>query len=365
MHVKFLELFATDELRKDLDVAYARVVESGRFIRSQECATFESSFAKYCGAKHCVGVASGLDAITLSLKALNFEDGFEVIVPGHTFIATWLAVVQAGGVPVPVDVSASDMNLDIRLIEAAVTEKTRAIIAVHLYGWPADMSPIMRLADRSGLKVIEDAAQAHGAIYNGERVGGIGHISAFSFYPGKNLGAFGDGGAVVTNDKWLCDRVTELANYGSSVKYEHTLQGVNSRLDELQAAFLSCKLPYLDRWNELRSQQAKLYLTGIKNPLINLPLHCLESSSESVWHLFVVRTSERESLRRYLLGRGIDTIIHYPKPPHLQPAFSGEYGTLNLPVSCTISDQVLSLPIGPHLNKQSIEYVIEAVNAWS
>ncbi len=349
MSVPFLDLGAAYlELKDDLDAAYHRVMDSGWFILGKEVEAFEREFAAYCEAAHCVGVGNGLEALHLILRAYGIGPGDEVIVPANTYIATWLAVSYAGATPIPVEPDARTYNLDPALIEAAITPATRAILPVHLYGQPADMDPIKALASRYGLKVIEDAAQAHGARYHGRRVGGLGDAAGFSFYPGKNLGALGDGGAVVTNDADLAERVRVLRNYGSRVKYHNEVKGFNSRLDELQAALLRVKLPVLDAWNERRRAAAARYLDGLAGSELGLPY--VPKWAEPVWHLFVVRHPQRDALQQRLQQAGIGTMIHYPIPPHLQPAYAElGYGAGAFPISEAIHREVLSLPMGPQL----------------
>ena len=361
MNVPFLDLKAAyEELRSDFDSAHRRVMDSGWYLLGREIEAFEAEFAAYCGAKHAVGVANGLDALHLILRAYGIGPGDEVIVPANTYIATWLAVSHAGAVPVPVEPDPQTCNLDPVRIEAALTPRTRAIMPVHLYGRPADMDPILDIARRRGLKVVEDNAQAHGARYNGRRTGGLGDAAGTSFYPGKNLGAFGDGGAVTTNDPELAARVRLLRNYGSKVKYEHEIQGFNSRLDELQAAFLRVKLGVLDEWNRRRAAVAERYRAAFADTGLRLPAP--SPAGGHVWHLYTVRHAGRDRLRDFLEQAGVGTGIHYPIPPHLQPA----YASLGLregafPVSEKIHREILSLPMGPHLSEDLQDQVIRAV----
>lgn len=361
MKIPFLDLKApVVELSAELDAAYHRVMESGWFILGAEVEAFESEFAAYCGVKHAVGVGNGLEALHLILRALDIGPGQEVIVPSNTYIATWLAVTYAGAVPVPVEPDPTTHNLDPARIQAAVTERTRAVLPVHLYGQPADMDPINEAAARHGLKVIEDAAQAHGAKYRGKRVGGLGHAAGFSFYPGKNLGALGDGGAVTTNDDQVAARVRALRNYGSTVKYVNEVAGFNSRLDELQAAFLRVKLPYLDQWNRRRARVAERYRSGLINCGLGLPLP--PEWAEPAWHLYVVRTEERDLLHKHLSDQGIGALIHYPIPPHLQQAYANlGHRKGDFPVAEQLAREVLSLPMGPHLNDQEQSRVISSI----
>jgi dTDP-4-amino-4,6-dideoxygalactose transaminase len=360
--VPFLDLKASyEELRGELDEAFRRVMESGWYILGKELSAFEEEFAAYCGVEHCVGVANGLEALALILRAADVGSGDEVIVPANTYIATWLAVNQVGATPVPVEPDPRIYNLDPERIEAAITPRTRAIMPVHLYGQPADMGPINTIARERGLLVVEDAAQAHGAHYRGRRVGGLGHAAGFSFYPGKNLGAFGDGGAVTTNDPELADRVRVLRNYGSRVKYVNEVKGYNSRLDELQAAFLRVKLTRLDEWNSRRQEVAARYLEALgSTPGVILPY--MPGWAEPVWHLFVVRHPRRDELRRHLENSGIGTLIHYPIPPHLSEAYSAEdWSTGNFPITEQLSNEVLSLPVGPHVSETQCSEVIGAL----
>ncbi len=360
MRVPFLDLKATyHELRDDLDAAYRRVMASGRYILGEELTAFESEFADYCGVKHCIGTGNGLDALHLILRAMDIGPGDEVIVPAHTFIATWLAVTYAGAVPVPVEPLPTTYTIDPERIEEAVTPRTRAIIAVHLYGQPADMDPIRDVARRHGLKVIEDAAQAHGARYKGRRTGSLGDAAGFSFYPGKNLGAFGDGGAVTTDDDTLAHRVRTLRNYGSEVKYLNELKGFNSRLDELQAAFLRVKLTRLDAWNERRRMVAKRYREDLAS-VAGVALPHVPGWAEPVWHLFVIRTPQRDLLQRRLADRGIETLIHYPVPPHKQAAYR-EMSGRSYPITEGIHAEVLSLPMGPAMTDADVTCVVTAL----
>jgi dTDP-4-amino-4,6-dideoxygalactose transaminase len=359
MNIPFLDLNSPYiELKEDLDAAYRRVMEAGWYILGKEVEAFEAEFASYCEVNHCIGVGNGLEALHLIVRAYGIRQGDEVIVPANTYIATWLAVTQAGATPVPVEPIESTYNIDPSRIEEAVNAKTKAIMVVHLYGQPADMDPIHKLARKYGLIVIEDCAQAHGARYKGRRVGGLGDAAAFSFYPGKNLGAFGDGGAVTTNDPLFAERIRVLRNYGSHIKYHNDVVGYNSRLDELQAALLRAKLNKLDVWNERRKQISTHYMLALsgKQKLV-LPL--VPDWADPVWHLFVVRHNQRGNLYEALREAGVGTMIHYPVPPHLQPA----YADLNLsegdfPISEQMAKEVLSLPIGPHLTQTGCESVI-------
>lgn len=363
MSVPFLDLKASYfELKDELDTAYHRVMESGWYVLGQEVTAFEAEFATYCEAKHCIGVGNGLDALHLILRAMNIGPGDEVIVPSNTYIATWLAVSYGGAKPVPVEPEERTYNLNPELIESAITKDTKAIMPVHLYGQPADMDPINDIAQRYGLKVIEDAAQAHGAKYKGRRVGALGDAAGFSFYPGKNLGALGDGGAVLTNDDELADKIRVLRNYGSKIKYHNDVQGFNSRLDELQAAFLLVKLAKLDQWNERRRHVALCYLNELSDQH-NVSLPFVAEWAEPVWHLFVVRCSHRDALQKEMSESGINTMIHYPIPSHLQSSYAALNLEGSLPLVERFANEVMSLPMGPHLDEADILQVISAIKA--
>jgi dTDP-4-amino-4,6-dideoxygalactose transaminase len=358
MRVPFLDVGATYvELKDELDAAVSRVLSSGWYLLGAEIAAFEEEFAAHVGVKHCIGVGNGLDALHLALRAMNVGSGDEVIVPSNTYIATWLAVSYAGATPVPVEPDLRTYNLDPALIEAAITPRTRAILPVHLYGQPANMDPICEIAQRYGLWVLEDSAQAQGARYRGRRVGSIGHAAGWSFYPAKNLGAFGDAGAVTTNDDGLADRLRELRNYGSKVKYVNEERGFNSRLDEIQAAVLRVKLRHLDSWNDRRRRIAAQYLDLLHQTDLVLPW--VETWADPVWHLFVVRSQQRDQLMRRLQEAGIGVLIHYPIPPHLQAAYRDlDRPRGSFPVSEMIHQEVLSLPIGPHLDEAQAASVV-------
>ena len=349
------------DIRVDLDRAYSRVMDSGWFIMGPELEAFETEFANYCGVKYCLGVGNGMDAIHLLLKAYGIGPGDEVIVPSNTFIATWLAVSQCGATPVPVEPIMSNFNIDSSRIEAAVTKRTKAIIPVHLYGQPSDMDSINQIASKYGLLVIEDAAQAQGAYYKNRRVGSLGNAAATSFYPGKNLGALGDGGAILTNDYSVMERVKELRNYGSQTKYVHDVAGYNSRLDELQASFLRVKLRYLDDWNERRRHVARRYDELLAD--LNLVLPTTIDDVVSVWHLYVIRSERRDALRNFLEREGISTVIHYPTPPHLQNCYK-TYNNFNLPIAERMANQVLSLPISPALNFDDVDYICKTLASF-
>jgi dTDP-4-amino-4,6-dideoxygalactose transaminase len=360
MMIPFLNLKAPhEELRNEMHDALERVLRSGWYIQGEEVKNFEREFALYCQTKCCVGVGNGLDALHLILRGLDIGEGDEVIVPANTYIATWLAVSYSGAKPVPVEPDPLTYNINPKLIEAAITSKTRAIIAVHLYGQPADMDEINLVARKYNLKVVEDAAQAHGAKYKGRSVGSLGDAAGFSFYPGKNLGAIGDGGAVTTDNEALAERIRMLGNYGSKVKYYNEIKGFNSRLDELQAAFLRVKLTVVDEWNSRRRTIANMYLSQLDTDTVDLPY--VPDWAEPVWHLFVVRSNQRENLQRLLTETGIGTMIHYPIPPHLQSAYADlGYAKGDFPLAETIHREVLSLPMGPHLGIENASMVISA-----
>ena len=362
MKVPFLELKpAYDELRDELDAAYHRVMDSGWYLLGSEIESFEAGFANYCDAKHCIAVGNGLDALHLILRAYDIGAGDEVIVPANTFIASWLAVSYAGAIPVPVEPDLRTFTLDPTRIAEAITPRTKAIMPVHLYGQPADMDPIMNLADQHGLKVIEDSAQAQGARYKGRRTGSLGHAAGHSFYPGKNLGAFSDAGAVTTDDAKLADRVRTLRNYGSKKKYYNDVKGFNSRLDELQAAFLRVKVKKLDEWNDRRRKVAARYLTELVDAP-NLTLPFVPEWAEPVWHLFVVRHPKRDALQQKLAAADISTLIHYPVPAHLSGAYAdGSWKRHDFPVAEELAGTVLSLPIGPHLLNEQTRFVAAEV----
>lgn len=353
-----------DELMQDMRQAYEHVLSESMYINGNECKKFEAEFAKYCGAEFCVGTGNGLDALFLIMRALDIGTGDEVIVPSNTFIATALAVSYTGAVPVFVEPETKTYNIDTAKIEAAITDKTKAIIAVHLQGRAADMDEINRIAKSYGLYVIEDAAQAHGAMYKGKKVGALSDAAAFSFYPGKNLGALGDGGCVVTNNETLAKRVRMFGNYGSDYKYHHICKGVNSRLDEIQAAFLNVKLPYLDKWNQTRQQIAERYFNGIDNRKILLPPENSEDYYH-IYHVFAIRCEKRDELEAYLSENGIGTVKHYPIPMHMQEVFRNlciKEG--DLPIAEEISRTILSIPMYYGMSDEQIDYVIGKMNEF-
>ncbi|ETR72233.1 MAG: DegT/DnrJ/EryC1/StrS aminotransferase [Candidatus Magnetoglobus multicellularis str. Araruama] len=337
------------------------VFESGWYILGEQVEAFEIEFAQFCRARQCVGVGNGLDALHLILRAMDIQWGDEVIVPANTYIATWLAVTYAGATPVPVEPDPHTFNIDPQKIEPAITSKTRAIIAVHLYGQTADMNPINEIANKYGIRVIEDAAQAHGAKYHGDLAGTLSDAAGFSFYPGKNLGALGDAGAVVTNNDDIADKVRILRNYGSRTKYTNDVFGINSRLDEMQAAILRVKLKALDNNNKLRQKWARYYQKHITNSHIVVPYE--SAHMESVWHLFVIRHPKRNALQYQLKQLGVETLIHYPIPPHLSDAYTClQMPNGSLPLTEQLSDEILSLPIGPHLSESDLDYVCHVLS---
>jgi dTDP-4-amino-4,6-dideoxygalactose transaminase len=360
--IPFLDIKAAClELAEELDGAYRRVTRSGWFVLGEEVKAFEAEFAAYTGVKHCIGVGDGLAALHLILRAYGVGPGDEVIVPSNTFIATWLAVSHAGATPVPVEPNPRTYNLDPSLIEAALTPRTRAILPVHLYGQPADMDSIVAIARRHGLKVIEDAAQAHGARYHARRAGSLGDAAAFSFYPGKNLGALGDGGAITTDDDALAAQIRLLHNYGSRVKYQHETLGYNSRLDELQAAFLRVKLGRLDEWNARRQKIALLYQAALAS-VSDVTLPFVPAFVEPVFHLYVILHGDRDGLQQRLAEAGIGTLIHYPVPPHLSGAYAARFPDPGaLPIAARLGREVLSLPMGPHLSASAAREVAAVI----
>jgi len=363
--VPFLDLkAATAELEPEITETLSRVLANGWYVLGPEVEAFEAEFAASVGSQHCIGVGNGLDAIELALLALGIEPGDEVIVPANTYIATWLAVTQIGAIVVPVEPDDRTNNIDPDRIEDAITPRTRAVIAVHLYGQPADMVAIRAITARHGIKLVEDAAQAHGASVQGRPVGSLADASAWSFYPSKNLGAIGDGGAVTTSDRAVAEKVRILRNYGSQTKYVNEALGVNSRLDEIQAAVLRIKLPRLSTWNLRRQAIAERYSDELQDVPLRLPAS--DGRGRHVWHVFVVRTNERDALQRHLTARGVQTLIHYPTPPHLQQAYAHlrlRPGTF--PISESIHRECLSLPIGPHLAREQVDDVIAAVRSFS
>ena len=366
MQVPFLDQKSINhEFNLELKDACSRVIDSGWYISGSEIKEFEKEFATYCGTKFCLGVANGLDALILTLRAWKelglLKSGDEVLVPGNTYIASVLAITENDLVPVFVEPNVKTYNIDPILTRKSISKKTRAILPVHLYGQLAEMEEILKIANEFNLLVLEDSAQAHGASYKGKKAGNWGDASGFSFYPGKNLGALGDAGAITTNDDRLADVLDHLRNYGSKVKYKNEYKGVNSRLDEIQAAMLRVKLRYLDRHTHIRQKIAQQYKSGINSKSVILP--DVPSSESHVWHLFVIRTKNRENLVKHLTGKGVQTLIHYPIPPHKQAAYK-EYSDLKMPVTEAIHDQIISLPISPTMDPSQISHVIESVNSY-
>ncbi len=359
--IPFLDLKSINlETAESLGAAFQRVLNSGWYVLGEEVTHFEQEYAAWCGAGHAVGVANGMEALSLALRAMNIGPGDEVIVPSNTYIATWLAVSHVGATPVPVEPDSRSYNLDPSRVEAAVTPRTKALLPVHLYGQAADLDPLLAIARRHGLKLLEDGAQAHGARYKGRRIGAHGDAVAWSFYPGKNLGALGDAGAITTDDAELAQRLRSLRNYGSSVKYHNDVIGFNSRLDELQAAMLRAKLPRLEASNAHRALIAQRYLEGLKDLPLVLPQ--VPEFTEPVWHLFVVRHRARDELARSLAESGIGTVIHYPVPPHRQPAYASlGIRPGSLPIAEAVHAEVLSLPIGPTMTIDQADVVIAAL----
>lgn len=373
--IKFLDLHKINErFRTEINSRIKQVLDSGWYLLGEQDKVFEENFARFCGVKHCIGCANGLDALNLIIRGYGFCVGDEIIVPANTYIASILAISENGCTPVLVEPDINTYNINPDLIEEKITPKTKAIMVVHLYGQAVQMEKIWALAKKYDLKIIEDSAQAHGAIYTPHpnpllqeareqklRVGSLGDASGFSFYPGKNLGCMGDGGAITTNDDELAKKIRAIANYGSDYKYHHIYKGINSRLDEIQAAILDVKLPYLDEDNVRRRQIAKYYRENIKNPKIVLPKTYDENAH--VWHIFAVRTNDRNALQKHLEDNGIQTNIHYPTAPHKQDCYK-EYASLNLPVTEKIHKEVLSLPISPVMTDEEVKKVVEIINAF-
>jgi dTDP-4-amino-4,6-dideoxygalactose transaminase len=366
MNVPFLDVKASYlELRNELDNAYRRVMDSGWYVLGEEVEQFENEYANYCGVRHCIGVGNGLEALHMVLRAYEIGQGDEVIVPANTYIATWLAISYASAIPVPVEPDPRTYNLDPQLLDGAISKRTRAIIAVHLYGQTAAMDQINRIAKEHGLKVIEDAAQAHGARYDGRIAGSLGNAAGWSFYPSKNLGALGDAGAVTTDDDQVAERVRVLRNYGSRKKYFNDVKGYNSRLDPIQAAFLRVKLDHLDEWNHRRNLIARRYLQSLKD-IPGLVLPAVNELCLPVWHVFPVLHPRRDDLRQFLSDKGIGTLVHYPIPPHLSMAYSDrDWKEGIFPITERISNTILSIPIGPHLDDQSVETVIDSIRQFA
>lgn len=358
--VKFLDLKSGyDELKSEIDKSINESLTNDSYILGNALSDFEENYAKYCNVKHCIGVGNGLDALFIGLKALGIKRGDEVIVPSHTFIATWLAVSLCDAKPVPVEIDKETYNINPDLIKAKISPKTKAIIVVHLYGQAAELSEIGAIAKEYSIPLVEDSAQAHGVKYKNKSVGFNSAFVAWSFYPGKNLGCFGDGGAITTNNEELAKNVNKLRNYGSEKKYFHSKIGLNSRLDTIQAGILNIKLKYLDEWNSRRNKIAEKYSSGIKNQLLTLPKR--SKNSTHVWHLYVLKTKYRDKLQTFLRAKGIETLIHYPLPLHKQKAYNLD---IELPIAQELADTVLSIPIGPHMNNKDVSYVIDCLNSF-
>ena len=362
--IKFLDLHKVNErFRPEMDEATKRVLDSGWYLLGKECEAFEQEFAAYCGVKHCIGCANGIDALKLIIQAYGFGAGDEIIAPANTYIASLISISANGATPVLVEPDPATCLINPDLIERAITPRTKAIMVVHLYGRVVEMTKVWEIARKFKLKVIEDSAQSHGAMFEGRRCGNLGDASGFSFYPGKNLGCLGDGGAVTTNDDMLAIKIRALRNYGSDIKYHFPYRGTNSRLDEIQAAWLRVKLPSLDADNARRREIAAMYMAGITNPAVRLPKQT-DIPEQMVWHVFTVFCDRRDDLQRYLADKGIQTVIHYPIPPHRQPAYT-EWHDLTLPVTEMIHKTILSLPISQVMTHDDVETVIKAVNAFS
>ncbi len=363
--IPFLDLKSCyGELKQELNAACQRVMESGLYILGREVQAFEQEFASYCGANHCVGVGNGLEALHLILRGYGIGEGDEVIVPSNTYIATWLAVSYSGARPVPVEPEARTYNMDPNRVEESITPQTRAILLVHLYGQPADTDPLMEIAKRYDLKLIEDAAQAQGTRYKNRRSGTLGHAAGFSFYPTKNLGGLGDAGAVITNDGKLAEQIRILRNYGSKMKYYNERKGYNSRLDEMQAAFLRVKLPNLDEWNRRRAKIATYYLKHLSD-LPDLTVPYVPEWSSPIWHVFPILHPKRDELQKYLTSRGIETLIHYPLPPHLSTAYRDlEMPKGIFPIAESLASTELSLPIGPYLLIEDANYIVDTIREF-
>ena len=364
MTVPFLNLKDINSShKKKLSQAFEKVLNSGHYILGKECVKFEKSFAKFCGSDYCIGVANGLEAMILVLKAWNIGIGDHVIVPSNTYIATWLAVSAVGAKPIPVEPDLRTFNLDPKKIEASITDNTKAIIAVHLYGQACDIDRVKEVTQKYNLKLLEDAAQAHGALYKNKHAGSLGDAAAFSFYPGKNLGALGDGGAITTNDNDLASKLIELRNYGSKIKYHNNVKGLNSRLDEIQAAFLNVKLKFLNKENLKRNEIANFYTASLKNNK-DLILPETMDCNQHTWHLYVVRSTKRASYLEKLTKRNIGYLIHYPIPPHLQPAYTDlGYKKGDFPISEKIHNEVFSLPMGPNMSLNDSQCVVDALES--
>ncbi len=360
INIKFLDLnSAYQELKDEIDLSINKTINNDSYILGNSLSEFEVNFSQYCNSKYCIGVGNGLDALSIGLKSLGIKEGDEVIVPSHTFIATWLAVSICNAKPVPVEIDYETFNINPKLIEEKISDKTKAIIVVHLYGQASDLDEIGRIAEKYSIPLVEDAAQAHGVKYKNKNIGFNSEFVAWSFYPGKNLGCLGDGGALTTNNKELAERCSRIRNYGSNKKYYHSEIGTNSRLDSIQAGVLNVKLKHLDEWNQRRQNIATRYNAAINNEFIELPI--TSDYSTHVWHLYVIKTLFRDKLQAYLKKKGISTLIHYPKCLHKQDAYNLD---LNLPIAEKLSETILSIPIGPHLKENEVDYIIENLNKF-
>lgn len=360
--IKFLDLHNINErYRDEINIRIREVLDSGWYILGEQVKRFEENFAKFCSVKHCIGCANGLDALNLIIRGYGFSSGDEIMVPANTYIASILAISENGCIPILVEPDINNYNINPDLIEEKITSRTKAIMVVHLYGQVVQMDKVWKIAEKYKLKVIEDAAQAHGAIYQNKRVGNLGDASGFSFYPGKNLGCMGDGGCVTTNDDTLAEKIRAIANYGSDYKYHHIYKGINSRLDEIQAAILDVKLKYLDSDNQVRRRIAEYYIENIRNPNITLPK--VYDEKAHVWHIFAIRTNNRDKLRSYLEENDIQTNIHYPIPPHKQDCYK-EWNNLSYPISEKIHTEILSLPISPVLEMEDVSNIVKVVNEY-
>ena len=361
--IKFLDLKSiNNRYQSEMLESFSAILDNSNYILGEEVTKFEREFSNYCNTSQCIGVGNGLDALALILKGYDIKAGDEVIVPAFTYIATILAITATGATPVLIEPDINTFNIDVNLIERHINENTKAIMVVHLYGNVVEMDKIWLLAKKYNLKVIEDAAQSHGGVLHGRKVGSLGDAAAFSFYPGKNLGALGDGGAITTNDKILAERIRALRNYGSSKKYINILKGVNSRLDEIQASFLRVKLPFLDRDNEIRRNVAKFYCENIKNPIIRLP-KMPKDDKNHVWHLFVIRVPNRSDFQQYMTSNGVETLVHYPIAPHKQKAYE-ELNECSYPITELLSKEVVSLPISPAITQDQMDYIVFLVNSY-
>lgn len=364
MKINFVDIQKQYKLhKKEFNVAIQQVLDRGDFILGQDVELFEKEFAEFCDSKYCIGVASGTDALFLILKALDIGPGDEVITVANTFIATVLTISMAGAKPVLVDMDSQTYNIDVNEIEKAITGKTKAIIPVHLYGQPADMAKINAIAKKHKLVVIEDACQAHGSLYKGKKAGSLGRVAAFSFYPGKNLGAYGDGGAITTSDKELANRIRMLRNYGQIRKYHHVMKGFNSRLDTMQAAVLRVKLKYLDKWNKRRQEIASRYTNGLKN--LNVTLPTVSKSAESVFHIYLIQVADRDNLIKHLANHGITALIHYPVPIHMQPAYQElKYKKGDFPNTEAYANKIVSLPMYPEMTNGEVDFVVDSIKEF-